>query len=155
MIEILPMEREYIDGMVLVEEQCFNSGFARGTFLKELENKIAIYFVAKQDSQIVGYIGVWNICGGADIIDVAVHKDFRRQGIGKRLLEKMIEECQRQGIFEINLEVRVSNLAAAALYEKMGFARVGLRKKYYDNSEDAILMQKKLVKEDAHEDTCN
>ncbi|MDO4744122.1 MAG: ribosomal protein S18-alanine N-acetyltransferase [Clostridia bacterium] len=145
MIKYVPMQREHIDGMARVEEQCFNSGYAKTTFAKELENKIAIYIVALNDEKVLGYVGLWNICGGADIIDVAVHKDFRRQGIAEGLLKKMLEVCLEKDIFEINLEVRVSNTAARQLYKKLGFCENGLRKLYYENKEDAILMQKVLT----------
>ncbi len=155
MIEIVPMNRSHIDGMVVVEEQCFNSGYARKTFEKEIENKIAIYFAAVKEEKVVGYVGLWDICGTAEIIDVAVHRDYRRQGVAKRLLEAMIGECENRGIFEVNLEVRESNFAARELYRKLGFLENGLRKKYYENKETAILMQKKLLKGEADEDTCN
>ncbi|MBQ2932104.1 MAG: ribosomal protein S18-alanine N-acetyltransferase [Clostridia bacterium] len=155
MIEIVPMNRSHIDGMVVVEEQCFNSGYARKTFEKEIENKIAIYFAAVKEEKVVGYVGLWDICGTAEIIDVAVHRDYRRQGVAKRLLEAMIGECESRGIFEVNLEVRESNFAARELYRKLGFLENGLRKKYYENKETAILMQKKLLKGEADEDTCN
>ncbi len=141
MIEFVPMKEEYIEELVVIEEQCFNSGYAKKTFLKELENKLAIYIVAVDEKSVLGYIGLWNICGEADIIDVAVHKDFRRKGIGEGLIQNMLNKCREIGISEVNLEVRKSNIAAQRLYEKMGFARVGLRKLYYENSEDAILMK--------------
>jgi ribosomal-protein-alanine N-acetyltransferase len=147
MIDIKYMERSHIDGMVEVEEQCFNSGYARKTFEKELENKIAVYLVALAKEKVVGYTGIWNMCGTADIIDVAVHRDFRRQGIGQKLILAMLDECKKQGVFEVNLEVRLSNLAAQGLYKKLGFAEVGLRKKYYQNTEDAVLMQKVFKEE--------
>ena len=155
MIEIVPMQRQHLNGLVKVEEEAFNSGYARKTFEKEFENKIAIYLVAVNYSEVVGYIGVWNICGAADIIDVAVLKEFRRCGIGSMLLEKMIDICKEKAVFEINLEVRVSNLAARELYKKFGFKENGLRKKYYENTEDAVLMTKKLDMEGKNEDTCN
>ena len=152
MIEFVPMEKCHIPELVEVEKQCFNSGFAKATFEKELENKIAVYFVAIENDQVLGYIGLWNICQTAEIMDVAVCKDHRRRGIGEGLILKMLEECKKLGIFEINLEVRKSNFAARALYKKMGFIENGIRKKYYDNTEDAILMQKG---ECTNEDTCN
>lgn len=148
MIEYIPMQRRHIDGMVEIEEQCFNSGFARKTFEKELENKIAAYFVAESGEKPVGYAGLWNICGVADIIDVAVHKDFRRQGIGEALIERLIEYSKNENISEINLEVRMSNLAAQSLYKKMGFSEVGQRPNYYENRETAILMKKILTEEE-------
>ncbi len=144
MIEFVPMKKEHIQGLVAIEEQCFNSGYAEKTFLRELENKIAIYVVAIENEMVLGYIGLWNICGGADIIDVAVHKDFRRHGIGEGLLAEILKACHRENIFEVNLEVRASNIAAQKLYKKMGFLEVGLRKLYYENKEDAILMQLKI-----------
>ncbi len=144
MIEFVPMKKEHISGLVEIEEQCFNSGYAEKTFLKELKNKIAIYIVAIENGAVLGYIGLWNICGEADIIDVAVRQDFRRQGIGEGLICEMLKECEKENIFEVNLEVRVSNTAAQRLYEKMGFSKVGLRKLYYENKEDAILMQRRL-----------
>lgn len=155
MIEIVPMERSYIDALVEVEEQCFNSGYAKSTFEKELENKIAMYLVARIEDKIVGYAGLWNICGGAEIIDVAVHKEFRRQGIAKKLLLEMIKQCKSQGVFEINLEVRKSNTPAIELYKKLGFVENGLRKRYYENTEDAILMQKVLRKGEQNENSCH
>ncbi len=148
MIEYIPMQRRHIDGLVEVEEQCFNSGFARKTFEKELVNKIAVYFVAEIGEKPVGYAGLWNICGAADIIDVAVHKEFRRQGIGEKLIGKLIECCKNEDISEINLEVRISNLAAQNLYKKMGFSEVGQRPNYYENRETAILMKKILTEEE-------
>ncbi len=144
MIEFVPMKKEHIQGLVEIEEQCFNSGYAEKTFLKELENKIAVYIVAINEEAVIGYIGLWNICGGADIIDVAVHKDYRRCGIGEGLIQKMLEICKNENIFEINLEVRASNIAAQNLYKKMGFTEVGFRKLYYENKEDAILMQRRV-----------
>lgn len=155
MIEFVPMKRSHIEGMVEVEKQCFNSGYAKTTFEKELENKIAIYIVAIADERVLGYIGLWNICGGADIIDVAVHQDFRRQGIAEGLLKAMIAECQKQEVFEINLEVRASNVPARSLYKKLGFEENGLRKRYYENTEDAILMQKRLKGGAADENSCD
>ncbi len=146
MIEFVPMKKEHIEGLVDIEKQCFNSGYAEKTFLKELENKIAVYIVAIENDAVLGYIGLWNICGGADVIDVAVHKDFRRKGIGAGLIKAMLEFCKKEDIFEINLEVRASNIAAQKLYKKMDFSEVGLRKRYYENKEDAILMQRRIKK---------
>ena len=142
MIEFVAMEKAHIPGMIEVEEQCFNSGFAKATFEKELENKIAVYVVAVENGNVLGYIGLWNICGTGEIMDVAVHKDHRRRGIGEGLIQNMLSKCQDMDVFEINLEVRESNTAARNLYKKMGFKENGIRKKYYENTEDAILMQK-------------
>ena len=155
MIDYVPMKSEHIDGMVEVEEQCFNSGYAKKTFEKELENKIARYFVALYHGKVVGYAGYWNACGVADIIDVATHTDYRRKGIGQGLVKCLVDACREDGVSELNLEVRVSNTAAIGLYEKMGFSMVGKRKNYYENKEDAYLMQIDFGKGENNEDTCN
>lgn len=155
MIEYMRMSPKHIDGMVTIEEQCFNSGFGRKTFEKELQNKIAVYIVATEDEKVLGYAGLWNMCGVADIMDVAVHKDYRRRGIAQKILEKLFDICIRDGIDEINLEVRASNVAAQNLYRKLGFDEVGLRRAYYENREDALLMKKLFTGENKNEDTCN
>ncbi|MBR5613739.1 MAG: ribosomal protein S18-alanine N-acetyltransferase [Clostridia bacterium] len=147
MIEYVPMQRQHIEGLVEVEKQCFNSGFAEKTFEKELENKIAAYTVAVENGKVLGYGGLWNMCGVADIMDVAVHSDYRRMGIAQRILEKLIEHCKNEKISEINLEVRTSNFAAQSLYKKMGFEVVGQRPNYYENRETAILMKKIITEE--------
>ena len=155
MISFIPMEKAHIKGMVKVEEQCFNSGFAEKCFEKELENKIAIYFVAVENGEVLGYGGLWNICGIAEIIDIAVHKDFRKRGIASGLFSALTEECIKQNVSEINLEVRYSNDAARNLYKKLGFEENGLRKRYYDNREDAVLMRKQLQKGKNDENSCD
>lgn len=155
MIEYVKMNRSHLEGLLEVEAQCFGSPFAKTTFEKEFENKIAIYVVATENETVLGYAGVWNMCGTADIIDVGVRRDFRRRGIGLGLLQNLEERCQKQGVFEINLEVRKSNIPAQTLYEKNGYKVVGLRRGYYENGEDAILMKKVLEEGKTSEDTCN
>ena len=148
MIRYIEMESAHIDGLVKVEEECFNSGFARQTFERELENKIAIYVVALDGDDIIGYAGLWDICGEADIMHVGVLKERRRCGIAFEMLKALIELCKQRGVFAVNLEVRKSNDAAQRLYEKLNFERVGLRKNYYDGKEDAVLMKLELEKEE-------
>ena len=147
MINYVPMTSQHIDDLVKIEEQCFNSGFARATFQKELENKIAFYIVAEHDGVAVGYAGLWNMCQSADIMNVGVSPDFRRQGIAERMIAELEKFCRNSGIFEINLEVRVSNAPARQLYKKMGFCEIGIRKGYYDGKEDGVFM-KKVIAED-------
>ena len=147
MINYLPMEPRHLEGLVKVEEECFGSGYARNTFEKELENKIAVYVVAERHGEVLGYAGLWNICGSADIMNVGVLKECRRQGIGAELLKYIEEYCTNEEIFEINLEVRVSNIPARSLYRKLGYEEITIRKGYYDGKEDAVIMKKVLKKE--------
>jgi ribosomal-protein-alanine N-acetyltransferase len=90
---------------------------------------------------VLGFIGVWLVIGEAHIVTVAVRERFRRLGIGERLLIAAVELAMEADEEAVTLEVRSSNEAAQQLYLKYGFARVGLRKRYYtDNHEDAVLM---------------
>ena len=147
MIEYVPMNVQHIDGLVRVEEECFNSGYARNTFEKELQNKLAFYIVATENDEVLGYAGMWNMCGSADIMNVGVRPIYRRRGIAETMLEKVQEYCDAEDVFEINLEVRMGNTAARQLYKKMGYEEIAVRKGYYDGKEDAVIMKKVLTKE--------
>lgn len=144
MTDFKVMEKCHIDGMAEIEKICFNSGFGKQTFLRETENRIAHYIVAETDGKVSGYGGIWNICGEADIIDIATHPDFRKQGIADGILKRLIWFCRDNGCTKINLEVRESNIVAQKLYEKNGFIICGERKKYYDGKETALLMNLNL-----------
>jgi ribosomal-protein-alanine N-acetyltransferase len=75
------------------------------------------------------------------ILNVAVRSDQRGQGLGKLLVERVIAECRERGVAFVSLEVRPSNASAIALYRTIGFVETGKRKNYYENGEDAILME--------------
>lgn len=108
---------------------------------KDINSK---YIVAKVDNEIVGFAGIKVILDEADIMNIVVRNDKRNLGIGSILLEKLIEIVQNQGCSFITLEVNEHNNPAIYLYEKYHFERIGLRKKYYNNTDDAIIMKKDL-----------
>jgi ribosomal-protein-alanine N-acetyltransferase len=96
---------------------------------------------AAPGERILGAIGVWFVMGEGHIVTIAVHQEYRRQGIGELLLTAGLEAALEAKQEEVTLEHRISNLAARALYEKYGFIQVGVRARYYtDNQEDAVLM---------------
>jgi len=139
------MKKEHISAIAEIEKEAFGALNAEKTLLKELENKIAVYLAAISDGKILGYIGIWNVCGEAEIINIAVRPEERRKGVGKFLLENIFSYCREKEVISLNLEVRESNLAARSLYEKLGFETIGERKKYYDGKETAILMKKDFI----------
>ena len=99
------------------------------------------------DGQIVGYCGIWTSFESADLCNIAVKKEFRKAGLGQKLLEAGIQAAAAKGVERILLEVRQSNKAAIRLYEKNGFQTIGLRKSYYTKPvEDAILMERFIRK---------
>lgn len=125
-------------------ESDFDNFWNYNIFKSELENQNSKYLVAKIDNKIVGFAGIIPIVDEADISNIVVHKNFRNQKIGSCLLKALLDLAIALKLKVINLEVRESNISAIKLYEKYGFKVCGLRKNYYNNSEDAILMKKYL-----------
>ena len=102
-----------------------------------LNNQFAYYFVCEIDSEVIGYINCW-ITDITEILNFCVLDKYQNQGIGKLLFDEVLKVSE--GV--ISLEVRVSNLKAISFYEKRGFVKTLIRKNYYSNGEDAILMIK-------------
>jgi ribosomal-protein-alanine N-acetyltransferase len=143
-IEIYPLEDKFIDGMLTISLLSFPITWSKDSFEKELDNKFARYVVAAKGDIVVGYGGMWIIVDEAHITNIAVHPEFRGNGIGSVILEALIEICTLEDVTAMTLEVRKSNHIAQALYGNYGFAAEGLRKGYYeDNKEDAIIMWKR------------
>jgi len=110
----------------------------------DFENENSKYIVAKIDNEIVGFAGIKIIIDEADIMNIAVRIDKRKLGIGSVLLENLIELASNLKCASITLEVNENNLPAIRLYEKFNFQKIGLRKKYYNNTDNAIIMRKDL-----------
>ncbi|MGL6105565.1 ribosomal protein S18-alanine N-acetyltransferase [Romboutsia sp.] len=135
------MTSKDIDGVFEVEKSCFEDYWSKDSFMKELKNDVARYLVAKIDGKVVGYVGIWLVMDEGHITNVAVHKDYRGQKIGDKLIKELIEVCKSSNIVAMTLEVRASNVAAQNLYKKYGFKLAGIRKEYYSNNkEDAMIM---------------
>ena len=135
------MKSDDIDGVFEVEKNCFEDYWSKDSFKKELSNNLAKYLVAKVDGKVVGYVGIWFVVDEGHITNVAVHKDYRGQKIGDRLIDKLVQVCKDNKIVSMTLEVRTSNIVAQNLYKKYGFKMAGVRKEYYSNNkEDAIIM---------------
>lgn len=133
-----------VRGIASIEKACFPMPWSEETVLNEMQNnELATYIVAEFEGTIVGYIGFWRVMDTFDINNIAVLPEYRRRGIGRSLLERVLllmEEMSAENIF---LEVRPSNLAAIEMYRRAGFEEVGIRKAYYeDNGEDAIIMSR-------------
>ena len=143
-IEIHEMKIQDLDLIAEILETDFDNFWNYNVFKSELENGNSKYLVAKINNQIVGFAGIIPIVDECDISNIVVHKNFRNQKIGSFLLQQLIDLAISLNLKIINLEVRESNIFAIKLYKKFGFEVCGLRKKYYDNAENAILMQKAL-----------
>ena len=139
------MELSDIEDILVVEKLSFSIPWSRDSFEKEIvDNNVAIYLVAKVNEKAVGYIVMWNVLNEGHITNVAVHPEFRHQGIGDQVVSELLSLCKKEDIDLVTLEVRKSNQNAIKLYEKHGFVAEGIRKAYYqDNKEDAIIMWKR------------
>lgn len=118
----------------------FDDFWSYNILKQELENDKSKYFVAKQENEIVGFAGVMLIIDEVNIMNIVVRKNKRKLGIGSLLLNEIIRFSKIHSAASITLEVNEKNIPAIKLYEKYGFKQVGLRKKYYNNEDNAILM---------------
>jgi ribosomal-protein-alanine N-acetyltransferase len=142
-ISIVEMTAEDIDSVVQIEADAYGEHhWSKSSFYDEMSNNLAKYYLAKTpDNEIVGYAGTWHIIDEGHITTIAVKNKYRRMHIGESLIVKILEDCYKEGIKYLTLEVRVSNLPAIGLYSKYGFNSLGTRKGYYqDNNEDALIM---------------
>ena len=144
-IKITSMELSDLDLIASNLETDFDDFWNYNVFKAELTNGNSKYLVAKINSKVVGFAGIIPILDEADISNIVVHKDFRNKKIGSLLLKSLIELSTSLNIKCLNLEVRESNISAIKLYGKHGFEVCGIRKNYYNHSENAVLMRKFLL----------
>ncbi len=137
------MTRDDVESVVEIEEEAYGRHhWTKSSFYDEMSNNLAKYYTAKTpDGKLVGYAGTWHILEEGHITTIAVKNDYLRNHIGEALIYQIIEDCYKDGVKYLTLEVRVSNIPAIKLYEKYGFQSLGTRKGYYqDNNEDALIM---------------
>ncbi len=142
-VEITRMTRDDINGVFAVEEMVRpEHHWSKESFYGELSNKLAYYYCVKDENgKILAFLGSWQILEESHITTLAVHPDYRGLQLAQLLIIKTIEDCYKNMVKYITLEVRESNIAAISLYEKFLFSSVGMRKKYYqDNGENALIM---------------
>lgn len=133
---------EDIDQVCVIEEETFSMPWHKESFIDMVNNPNAIYLVASDDSGVIyACAGALSVVGEGNICNIAVKNDYRGQGIGERLVRELLAKGIKEfDITEFTLEVRVSNSAARALYEKLGFVCEGIRPGYYEKpTEDACI----------------
>ena len=130
-----------LDDINLIDFKNFNTFWNKATLEDELKADNTKYFKVTLENEIIGFAGIKIILDDADLMNIVVHNSYLRQGIASLLLNKILDFCKENHIGSINLEVNEKNVPAINLYKKFGFAEVGRRKKYYNNTDDAILMK--------------
>lgn len=140
---LVKMEQAHVSQVAELEKICFSDPWSENSVASELSNPLSLWLVALEGERVAGYIGSQSVQGESDMMNVAVHPDFRRQGIGEKLVLGLVEALKEGQNHSLTLEVRASNMPAIALYKKLGFEQVGLRPKYYRNPrEDALILRK-------------
>ena len=136
---VVPMAERHLAALAEIEKACFHAPWSEAMLREELGK--GIFLVAERDGQAIGYVGCQTVLDEGYITNVAVSPDFRRQGIGRQLIQALTERAQQAQLAFVTLEVRASNAPAIALYTAAGYEPVGRRKNFYrDPTEDAILM---------------
>ena len=140
MIEIVRMNESHVSAVAELEKQNFSEPWPEIAVRSELTNKLALWLVAVEDGVVAGYVGSQTVLQEADMMNIAVADTHRRRGIARMRVEELIRQLDA---YQLTLEVRASNAPAIALYEKLGFTQVGLRKNYYHKpKEDALILRK-------------
>ena len=149
---IAPMEERHLDDLARLERLCFSRPWSRQALKEELTNPAACFLVGEEAGEVLGYAGMHCAAGECYVDNVAVFPEARRQGVGRKLMEALLQAAAARGGEFLSLEVRPSNLEALALYRGLGFREVGRRRRFYDDPvEDGLLLTKDLEKE---EDPC-
>lgn len=146
MFNVSPMTVFDLDYIKDILYSDFDDFWNESILKSELENDNSNYIVVKNDlNEIVGFGGFKAIINEADIMNIVVKKSHRHNGIGTLILENLLNLAKSKNMISISLEVNKSNIPAINLYKKFGFLNIGERKKYYNNTDDAIIMEKKLI----------
>lgn len=137
------MDQSHVESIANLEKICFSDPWSVNSIASELQNPLSLWLVAMDDNRLAGYVGSQSVMGWADMMNIAVDPDYRRQGIAENLIEQLILKLKENQVTCLTLEVRVSNTPAIQLYQKLGFAEVGRRPGYYHNPrEDALILRK-------------
>ncbi len=138
---LMEMTPYHVDLCAELERRCFSDPWSEAMLDGECNNPLAHYYTVMDGLTVCGYGGYLAICDVGEITRIAVADNYRRKGIGRMLLNKIVENARELCLNEITLEVRESNLPAGALYESAGFRTIAKRPAYYKNpAEDALIM---------------
>jgi len=142
-VAIEPMRHRHVTGALAIEQVVYPKPWSERVFHSELEqvnDGARIYLVARRGRNLVGYAGLMFVGDEAHVTNVAVHPEHRRRGVATRLLLQLAAMAIERSCTAWTLEVRASSTGAQALYRSFGFAPAGVRVRYYEGTEDAIVM---------------
>ena len=141
--EITRMTAADVADVAALEAVCFSDPWSEASVASELDNPLSLWLVARDAAGLLGYVGSQSVPDEADMMNLAVRPDARRQGVAQALLRALEAALRKNGIRSLTLEVRAGNAPAIRLYTQAGFRQVGLRKNYYFHpKEDALILKK-------------
>lgn len=135
-IRIVPMTAGHVAAIAAIERQCFSEPWSEKALAEELNVPSAVFLTALAGESVAGYMGVHHLGDCAYVCNVAVSPEYRRRSVASALIGAQIDSARRAGMSEISLEVRTSNAAARALYEKFGFTLIGTRPNFYSSPKE-------------------
>ena len=148
-IRIVPMSADHLDELERLERICFSRPWSKRMLGEELENQCAAFLMAEdEDGKVLGYAGLLVMMDEGYITNVAVFPEYRRMGVAAKIIEVYMNFAKANRLAFLTLEVRPSNAAAIALYQRFGFEEVGRRKNYYDLPKEDALILTRYFKED-------
>ena len=140
-IQIQKMEESHLEQIKDILKEQFDDFWTEGVLKKELQNPASTYIVAiDEQNNVVGYAGIWQPIDEAHITNIVTKKDKRKNKVATHMIEELINIAKLRKLKNITLEVNINNIPAINLYKKYNFKEVGIRKKYYNNIDDAIIM---------------
>lgn len=144
MITIAKMSREHLSDVAAIEKMSFSMPWSVESLELMLTDQ-ASALVALEDGRVLGYVGMMCVLDEGQIINVAVHPDARRCGVGRSLMQAAEAYAKERGIVFLSLEVRESNIAARSMYSSLGWEEQGIRKGFYSHPvENACVMTKSI-----------
>ncbi len=143
-MEITAWSKDDISEIVCLERVCFSDPWSEEAFFSSLEAPYLYGYAVRENGEILGYALLSVLFEEAELLNIAVAPEARGKGTGSELLKRLLFDAKTLGAEKVFLEVRVSNLAALALYRKFGFKDGYVRKKYYEDGEDALVMMAEL-----------
>ncbi len=140
MLSIRPMQEKDLDRVMQIEQRTFPNPWRRSFFLADMHRQDALCVIAENENGVAGYLVAWGR-NEVHIANIAIAAELRNQGIGTELMKRALEFAKQQAAENVYLEVRVSNTGAQRFYRRFGFIPTYIRKGYYENGEDAIVME--------------
>ena len=133
-----------VDRIVTISALCFSNPWQREAFIADIARSWTRLLVVTDSEHVVGFVHYWLVAGEVQVMNVATDPTHRRRGLGRALVASMLDDARENRCETVLLEVRAANHAAIALYASFGFAQTGVRERYYDDGEDAVLMAARL-----------